>query len=106
MYPMLIPFRSVPTPHRSRLTTLLVLASVAAGLAGCSESSGPAAPPEATTPDLRFEPNALTLAPGDTARTTVRVATGADLRGAAFTLDGASPGLTTHFEAAADGASG
>jgi hypothetical protein len=83
-----------------------VLASVAAGLAGCSESSGPAAPPEATTPDLRFEPSALTLAPGDTARTTVRVETGADLRGATFTLDGAPPGLTTRFEAGADGVTG
>ena len=107
MYPTLITMRSARAPHLGRLTPLLVLAIVAAGLAGCSEGSGPAAAaPEATTPDLRFEPNALTFAPGDTARTTVRVATGADLRGATFTLDGAPPGLTSRFEPAADGASG
>jgi len=106
MYPKLITLRSARTPQLGRLTTLLVLAIATAGLTGCSESSGPTAAPDATTPDLQFEPNALTLTPGDTARTTVRVETGADLRGATFTLDGAPPGLTTRFEAAADGKSG
>jgi hypothetical protein len=106
MYPMLIPFRSARMPHLGRLTTLLLLAVAAAGLTGCGDGAEPTAAPEATTPDLRFEPSALALAPGDTARTTVRVATGADLRGATFTLDGAPAGLTTRFEAAADGATG
>src|SRR5688500_18451906 len=106
MYPTLIPFRSARMPHLGRLTTLLLLAAAAAGITGCGDGAEPTAAPEATTPDLRFEPNALTLAPGDTARTTVRVETGADLRGAAFTLDGAPPGLTTRFEAGADGVTG
>src|SRR5215211_398582 len=106
MYPILIPLPPARTPHPGRLTTLLVLAVAAAGLTGCGDGAEPTGAPEATTPDLRFEPSALTLAPGDTARTTVRVATGADLRGATFTLDGAPSGLTTRFEAAADGATG
>jgi len=103
MYPKLITLRSARTRHVGGLATLLVLAVAAMG---CSESSGPTAASEATTPDLLFEPNALTVVPGDTARTTVRVETGADLRGATFTLDSGPPGLTMRFEAAPDGATG
>ena len=81
MYPKLITLRSARTPQLGRLTTLLVLAIATAGLTGCSESSGPTAAPDATTPDLQFEPSALTLTPGDTGRTTVRVENGADCAG-------------------------
>jgi hypothetical protein len=78
MYPTLIHRSSARTPRVGRLTTLLLVAIATAGVAGCSESSDPtAAALEATTPDLRFEPSGLAVAPGDTARTTVRVATGA-----------------------------
>jgi hypothetical protein len=101
-------------PRLGRLLTLFVLALATAGLPGCSDDggptapddSGPTAPPAPAAPDLRFEPAALTLVPGDTSETTVRVEPAADLRGATFTLDGAPPGLSTRFEAAADGASG
>jgi hypothetical protein len=72
MYPKLITFRSARTRHLGRLTTPLVLAVAAAGLAGCGESSAPTAAREAT-PDLHVErsaPGSLTLnASGTTART-------------------------------------
>jgi hypothetical protein len=98
-----------------RFATVLLLAITAAGLPGCGDGADPTAPGEPTpgepapppaAPDLRFEPSALDLAPGDSARTTVRVEPAADLRGATFTIDGTPPGLSTRFEAAADGASG
>jgi Protein of unknown function (DUF1565) len=57
-------------------------------------------------PDLTFDPAVLAVAPGGEASTLVRVTPAADLRGATFTLAGAPAGLTTRFQAAADGASG
>jgi hypothetical protein len=103
-----------------RFGTILLLAIAPAGLPGCGDGSDPTGPgepapgepapgepaPPPAAPDLRFEPAALDLAPGDSASTTVRVEPAADLRGATFTLDGAPPGLSARFEAAADGASG
>ena len=106
MYAKLITVGPARAPRPGRFTALLLLAVAAAGLSGCSDDAGPTAARERTVPDLRFEPSALTLAPGDTARTTVRVEPAADLRGATFTLDAAPQGLSTRFEAAADGASG
>src|SRR5688500_4144526 len=96
---------------RPRATFLLAAATLTAViLAGC-RSDPPTAAPDAApaarpSPDLLFAPAVIGLVPGDTARTTVRVTTGADLRGATFTLAGAPAGITTRFEAAADGASG
>jgi hypothetical protein len=98
-----------------RFATVLLLAITAAGLPGCGDGADPTAPggpapgepaPPPAAPDLRFEPSALDLAPGDSVSTTVRVEPAADLRGATFVLDGTPPGLSTRFEAAADGASG
>jgi hypothetical protein len=96
---------SARTHRLGRLTTLLMLAAAGA-LLGCGDDDSPTAAPEPAVPDLRFEPSALTISPGDTARTSVRVEPAADLRGATFTLDGAPSGLSTRFEAAADGTSG
>ena len=104
MYPKLNT-RSARTHRVGRLTTMLLLAA-AAVLSGCGDDDTPTAAPAPVVPDLRFEPNTLTITPGDTARTTVRVDPAADLRGATFTLDSAPPGLSTRFEAADDGKSG
>jgi hypothetical protein len=102
--------RQARTLRLDRFATVLLLIVASGGLHGCGDDAGPTAPAEPTpapaAPDLRFEPAALDLAPGGSASTTVRVEPAADLSGATFALDGAPPGLSTRFEAAADGASG
>src|SRR6266508_1800035 len=57
-------------------------------------------------PDLRFTPDSVNLTPGAEARVTVRVEPQADLGGATFELPGVQAGVSSRFEAAADGASG
>ena len=97
--------RLARTQRLGRLRTFLLLAAAGA-LLGCGEDNGPSTAAAPTVPDLRFEPSTLTVAAGDTIRTTVRVEPAADLRGATFTLDGAPPGLGAQFTPAADGATG
>jgi hypothetical protein len=97
--------RSAPTNRLGRFTTLLLLAAATA-LSACGDNDSPTAAPVPEVPDLRFEPSTLTIPPGDSASTTVRVEPAADLRGATFTLDGSAAGMTTRFTAAADGKSG
>jgi hypothetical protein len=57
-------------------------------------------------PDLIFWPNSVALAPGETASVSVRVEPQADLGGATFELPSVQDGVSSRFEAAADGATG
>lgn len=97
--------RSARANRLGRLTNLLLLAAATA-LSACGDNDSPTAAPVSEVPDLRFEPSTLTIPPGDSASTTVRVEPAADLRGATFTLDGSAAGMSTRFTAADDGKSG
>jgi hypothetical protein len=57
-------------------------------------------------PDLIFTPDSVSLTPGESANIQVRVEPNADLTGASFELPGVQEGISSSFEAAADGASG
>lgn len=59
-----------------------------------------------SAPDLIFTPDLVELAPGAQTNVQVRVEPQTDLRGATFELPGVQDGITSTFEAAADGTTG
>src|SRR5262245_8031470 len=100
---------------------LVLLALLALYPAGASRALAQAAPGEplpgpvgsfhiflpavgnGSAPDLIFTPDSVELAPGAQASVKVRVEPQADLRGATFELPGVQDGVSSRFEAAADG---
>jgi hypothetical protein len=104
----------------TRLSLLALLALTALWLPGPYRALAQGTPPapapfsihlpllmgSGAAPDLIFTPAAVELAPGAQASVQVRVEPQADLRGASFELPGVQDGVTSSFEAAADGNTG